>query len=53
MEDTINKFEETFGTGSHEGQVIQKRGSINQRSPPAVSGSTAATFSSQDVSVFS
>ena len=53
MEDTINKFEETFGTGSHDNQVIQKRGSINQRSPPATSGSTAATVSSHDVSVFS
>ena len=40
MEDTINKFEETFGSGSHDSHVIQKRGSGTPKSPPFGGGTT-------------
>ena len=37
MEDTITKFEETFGTGSHDSHMIPKRGS---NIPSTTSGSS-------------
>ena len=50
MEDTINKFEETFGSGgSHDSHVIQRRGSATPKSPPSGYGLTAAKSSSNDV----
>ncbi|CAI8027858.1 SCY1-like protein 2 [Geodia barretti] len=49
MEDTINKFEETFGSGgSHDSHVIQRRGSATPKSPPSGYGLTAAKSSSND-----
>ena len=52
MEDTINKFEETFGMGqSHDGHVIQKRGANNPGSPSGNGSlSTAQQMPSHDVS---
>ena len=37
MEDTINKFEETFGSGSHDNHMIPRRGALS----PTTSGPVA------------
>ena len=52
MEDTINKFEETFGSGSGDSHVIQKHGASTPSSPTMVGGSSAPLnpLSPQDVS---